>query len=150
MPDKFYRNMYSKAEMQQLKREFWIAFADKYPRKWLLYDTKIKDFSFKFYADNKKAQVMLDIEMKDDEKRIFYFGKIEALKIILEDEFITDLVYEKDLMLETGKTVSRIWVEQFGTGMTNRNNWDAIFDFFSEKMDAFERFFYEYSDYLES
>ncbi|HEY0092612.1 MAG TPA: DUF4268 domain-containing protein, partial [Flavobacterium sp.] len=50
--------MYSKADMQKLKQEFWIAFAQKYPRKWLLYDTKIKDFSFKFFADNKKAQVL--------------------------------------------------------------------------------------------
>ena len=49
--------MYSKEEAQRLKREFWIAFAEKYPRKWLLYDTKIKDFSFKFFVDNKKAQV---------------------------------------------------------------------------------------------
>jgi hypothetical protein len=28
----------------------------------VLYDTKIKDFSFKFYVDNKKAQVLIDIE----------------------------------------------------------------------------------------
>jgi hypothetical protein len=27
-----------------------------------MYDTKIKDFSFKFYVDNKKAQVLIDIE----------------------------------------------------------------------------------------
>jgi hypothetical protein len=48
--------MYSKQETQQLKKEFWINFSEKYPRKWVLYDTKIKDFSFKFYVDNKKAQ----------------------------------------------------------------------------------------------
>jgi hypothetical protein len=48
--------MYSKEETQRLNA-FWIEFAQKYP-KWLLYDTKIKDFSFKFYVDNKKAQVI--------------------------------------------------------------------------------------------
>ena len=42
--------MYSKEENQKLKREFWVSFANKYPRKWVLYNTKIKDFSFKFYA----------------------------------------------------------------------------------------------------
>ncbi|WP_286971405.1 DUF4268 domain-containing protein, partial [Flavobacterium sp. UBA4854] len=51
--------MYSKEESQRIKREFWVAFAEKYPRKWVLYDTKIKDFSFKFYVDNKKAQVLI-------------------------------------------------------------------------------------------
>ena len=45
-----------------------MAFANAYPRKWLLYDTKIKDVTFKFYIDNKKAQVLLDIEPKEEEK----------------------------------------------------------------------------------
>ena len=74
--------MYSREENQKLKREFWIAFAEKYPRKWVLYDTKIKDFSFKFFVDNKKVQVLIDIEHKSEEKRIAYFEKLEALKAI--------------------------------------------------------------------
>ena len=61
--------MYSKEEALAIKKEFWTAFATAYPRKWLLYDTKIKDVTFKFYIDNKKAQVLLDIEPKDEEKR---------------------------------------------------------------------------------
>lgn len=87
--------MYSREESQRIKREFWVAFAEKYPRKWVLYDTKIKDFSFKFYVDNKKAQVLIDIEHRSDEKRFAYFEKLEALKNILEEEFIKDLVFEK-------------------------------------------------------
>ena len=100
--------MYSKEESQRLKREFWIEFAEKYPRKWVLYDTKIKDFSFKFYADNKKAQVLIDIEHRNDEKRIVYFEKLESLKTILEDDFVKDLVFEKSFTLESGKTNSNI------------------------------------------
>ncbi|MFV7234172.1 MULTISPECIES: DUF4268 domain-containing protein [Flavobacterium] len=140
--------MYSKEQTQKLKREFWIAFAEKYPRKWLLYDTKIKDFSFKFYVDNKKAQVLIDIEHRNDEKRIAYFEKIEALKNILEDEFIKDLVFEKEFNLENGKTISRIWVEKLGIGVSNRNYWDEIFDFYNEKMNALELFYMEYDDFI--
>ncbi|PUU67554.1 DUF4268 domain-containing protein, partial [Flavobacterium sp. WLB] len=114
--------MYSREESQRIKREFWVAFAEKYPRKWVLYDTKIKDFSFKFYVDNKKAQVLIDIEHRSDEKRNAYFEKIEALKNILEEEFIKDLVFEKNYTLESGKTISRIWVEKPGVGFSNRNN----------------------------
>ena len=88
--------MYSKVETQKLKREFWIAFAEKHPRKWVLYDTKIKDFSFKFYVDNKKAQVLIDIEHRSNEKRIAYFEKLQSLKNILEEEFIKDLIFEKE------------------------------------------------------
>jgi len=140
--------MYSKEETQKLKREFWVTFAEKYPRKWMLYDTKIKDFSFKFYVDNKKAQVLIDIEHRNNEKRIAYFEKLEALKNILEEEFITDLVFEKDYVLENGKTISRIWVEKTAVGFSNRNHWDSIFDFYNEKMDALERFYLEYDEFI--
>ena len=140
--------MYSKEETQKLKREFWVTFAEKYPRKWMLYDTKIKDFSFKFYVDNKKAQVLIDIEHRNDEKRIAYFEKIEALKNILEDEFVKNLVFEKDYTLENGKTISRIWVEKLGVGVSNRNYWDEIFDFYNEKMNALELFYMEYDEFI--
>ena len=140
--------MYSREETQKLKREFWVTFADKYPRKWVLYDTKIKDFSFKFYVDNKKAQVIIDIEPRNDEMRKAYFDKLVALKNILEEEFIKDLVYEENHTLESGKTISRIWVEKLGVGVSNRNNWDAIFDFYNKNMRALELFYLEYDEFI--
>ena len=140
--------MYSREETQRLKQEFWIAFADQYPRKWLLYDTKIKDFSFKFYIDNKKARVMLDIEHRNEGKRLQYFEKMESLKGILEDEFIKDLVFEKHFYLENGKTISRIWVEQENVSVSNRRYWPEIFYFFNEKMAALESFYHEYDAYI--
>ena len=141
--------MYSKEEAQKLKREFWIDFAAKYPRKWMLYDTKIKDFSFKFYVDNKKAQVLIDIENRSDDKRIAYFEKLESLKNILEEEFIKDLVFEKNFVLENGKSISRIWIEKLEVSVSNRKYWDSIFYFFNEKMNALENFYKEYDAYIQ-
>jgi hypothetical protein len=140
--------MYSKEETQKLKREFWVTFAEKFPRKWVLYDTKIKDFSFKFYVDNKKAQVLIDIEHRNDDTRNAYFDKLEALKNILEEEFITNLVFERDYVLENRKTISRIWVEKLGVSVSNRNYWDEIFAFYNEKMNALELFYSEYDDFI--
>lgn len=140
--------MYSKEETQKLKREFWVTFAEKYPRKWTLYDTKIKDFSFKFFVDNKKAQVLIDIEHRNEDKRIAYYEKLEALKNILEEEFIQDLVFEKNYILENGKAISRIWVEKPGVGFSNRKNWDDIFDFFNDKMSALELLYLEYDEFI--
>ena len=140
--------MYSKQENQRLKQEFWVAFAEKYPRKWVLYDTKIKDCSFKFYVDNKKAQVSIEIESKNQDKRYAYFEKIEALKNIIEEEFLKDLVYEKDYTLENGKIISKIWVEKLDITVSNRNYWHEIFDFFFEKMNALEMFYLEYDEYI--
>lgn len=140
--------MFSKEEAQQIKKEFWTAFAEAYPRKWLLYNTKIKDFTFKFHVDNKKAQVLIDIEPKDEEKRKIYYEKIESLKTILLEEYLEDVIFERNFYLETGKCISKIWVEKTGISLFNKASWDEIFDFFNEKMDAFERFFYEYEDYI--
>ncbi len=140
--------MYSKQENQQLKQEFWITFAEKFPRKWVLYDTKIKDFSFKFYVDNKKAQVLIDIEHRNDEKRFAYFEKLEALKNIIEEEFLQNLVFEKNFALENGKIISRIWVEKLNISVSNRMYWDEIFSFFFEKMNALELFYLEYDEFV--
>ena len=140
--------MFSKEEALQIKKDFWIAFAEEYPRKWLLYNTKIKDVTFKFYVDNKKAQVLLDIEPKDEEKRKIYYEKIESLKTILLEDYLDDVIFERNFYLETGKVISRVWVEKTGISINNKNTWPEIFDFFAEKMDAFERFFYENEDYI--
>ena len=140
--------MFSKEEALQIKKDFWIAFAAEYPRKWLLYNTKIKDVTFKFYVDNKKAQVLLDIEPKDENKRIIYYEKVESLKNILLEDYLEDAIFERNFYLENGKVISRIWVEKTGISINNKNTWHDVFDFFSEKMDAFERFFYENEDYI--
>ena len=140
--------MYSKQENQQLKQEFWIAFASEYPRKWILYDTKIKDLSFKFFVDNTKAQVIIDIEHRNDEKRIAYFEKFESFKTILKDEYIDNLVFNKNFTLESGKTISRIWVEKLNISVSNRNYWNQIFDFFYHNMNNLEMFYLEYETIL--
>ena len=84
--------MYSKADAQLIKKEFWSTFGNEYPRKWLLYNTKIKDVTFKFNVDNKKAFVMLDIEPKDENKRKIYFEKVESLKEVLMNDFLYDVI----------------------------------------------------------
>lgn len=140
--------MYSKEEALLIKKEFWTEFAAAYPRKWLLYDTKIKDVTFKFYIDNKKAQVLLDIEPKDEEKRKIYFEKIESLKTILLEDYLPEAILERNFYLESGKIISRIWVEKLGVSLNNKNNWQTIFDFFNETMTQFEYFYFEHEDYI--
>ena len=142
--------MFSKEEAQKLKKEFWTAFAASNSRKWILYNTKIKDFTFKFYVDNKKAQVLLDIEPKDDKNRIIYYEKVESLKDLLLQDYLPDAIFERDFHLSTGKVISRIWVEKTGLSMNNKNHWPEIFDFFSEKMEAFEYFFFEHEEYIKN
>lgn len=139
--------MFSKEEAAQLKKEFWTAFGKSFPRKWILYDTKIKDFSFKFSADNKKAEVSLDIEMKDELFRNAYYEKIWSVEKILE-EYIGEFQKDEFYTLDNGKVISRIWTEKNGVSIFNKASWRDIFEFFIEKMDGFERFYLEYEDFI--
>lgn len=140
--------MYSKEEKQLLKREFWATFGANYPRKWMLYDTQIKDVSFKFYVDNRIARVQLDIEPRDAEKRKIYYEKIESLQTLLQEEHVPNALFARHIELENGKTISRIWVELEDVTMNRRDDWDRIHHFFATQMHAFEDFFKEYEDYI--
>lgn len=139
--------MFSKQEAQQLRTEFWIAFGKSFPRKWILYDTKIKDFSFKFNANPKNAEVSLDIEMKDEFFKNAYYNKIWSLEEMLKEE-IGDFNKEEFYTLENGKIIAKIWVSKENVSIYRKETWREIFEFFVEKMDGFERFYYEYEDFI--
>lgn len=94
--------MFSKKEAQLLTSQFWTAFGKSFPRKWILYDTKIKDFSFKFSADSKSAQVSLDLEMKDEVLRSVYLDKIKSLENFLIEN-MGDYFINENLHLEMEK-----------------------------------------------
>lgn len=142
--------MFTKEESRHLKQEFWTSFGKSFPRKWLLYNTKIKGFSFKFQFENKQAAVVLDLE-DDLENRINYWEKLQSLQSILKDDFLTDAIFEEEHFLENGKEISRISVilDQ-KVSIHNKNTWREVMVFFNEKMDLFEAFFYEYEDFIKA
>ncbi|GLB53249.1 hypothetical protein NBRC110019_22890 [Neptunitalea chrysea] len=139
--------MFSKEDSRKLRQEFWISFGKSFPRKWILYNTKIKDFSFKFYFDTKKAMVMLDIEDQNLENRINYYEKMVSLKSLLQ-EYIPEIIYEDIYFLENGKEISRIYIEKKGVSVHNKNTWQETMVFLNETMQQFEMFYYEYEEVI--
>jgi len=93
--------MYSREESKLLRKEFWILFGETYPRKWLLYNTKIKDVTLKFTFDTQKAQVSIDIEPKDVVFRTYYYERLLKLKNILISEYLNDIIYEENYLLDS-------------------------------------------------
>jgi len=141
--------MFSKEESRLLRQEFWTSFGKSFPRKWILYNTKLKGFSFKFHFDTKRALVALDLE-DDLEHRITYWEKLLALKSILKDEYLPEAIFEEEYFLDNSKEISRIYVllEQ-KVSIHNKNTWRDVMEFFNEKMTLFEAFFEEYKDIIE-
>lgn len=142
--------MFSKEESRKLRQEFWTSFGKSFPRKWMLYNTKLKGLSFKFHFDNKSALVALDLE-DDLEQRIKHWEKLQALKAILLDEYLPDAIYDETYILDNHKEISRIYVPlNQKVSIHNKNSWRDVMEFFNEKMSLFEDFFEEYKDVIES
>lgn len=140
--------MFSKEEASQLRKLFWTSFGKSFPRKWLLYNTKIKGFAFKFVADRKKAMVCLDFEHPEDIANELLFDQLISLKRLLEAE-IPEVIFDDNYLLESGKIIRRIYVpfdKKFS--IYNKNTWRDCFEFFVETMSEFEFFFYEYEDFI--
>ncbi|KOY52841.1 DUF4268 domain-containing protein [Polaribacter dokdonensis] len=140
--------MFSKEEAAQLRKLFWTSFGKSFPRKWLLYNTKVKGFAFKFVADRKKAMVCLDIEHPEEIANELLFDQMLSLKTLLENE-IPEVIYDNSYELESGKQIHRIYVpfeQKFS--IYNKNTWRDCYEFFVDEMSKFELFFYEYEDFI--
>ena len=141
--------MFSKEESAQLRKEFWTSFGKSFPRKWLLYNTRIKDFSFKFVADKKQALVCLDIESFDRTKNELLFDQVLELKNILTEDYLPDVIFDELYVLETGKIIHRVYVKYNGEfNIHNKNTWQNVYYFFNEAMHQFEEFYEDYEDFI--
>ena len=142
--------MFSKEESRQLREQFWISFGKSFPRKWILYDTKIKGFSFKFHFDTKSALVALDLE-DDLENRINYWEKLMSLRSLLKENYLPEAIFDETYYLDNGKEISRIYVPlESKVSIHNKNTWREVMEFFNKTMSSFEAFFGDYKDWLES
>ena len=141
--------MFSKEESRILKQEFWTSFGKSFPRKWILYDTKLKGLSFKFHFDNKTALVALDLE-DDLENRINYWEKLLAIKSILLNEYLPEAIFEEEYFLDNAKEISRIYVPlEQKVSIHNKNSWRDVMVFFNKNMSLFEAFFEKYKEVIE-
>lgn len=142
--------MFSKEDSKKIREEFWINFGKQYPRKWLLYNTKIKFVQLKFTFTNNVAQVSLDLTSNDEIMRAYYYEKLESLKNILLKEYLPDIIFEENYHLPEGKIVSRIYVELPLVNIHNKKDWQPVQEFFNDRMNLLEFFFLEYKDFIDS
>ncbi len=141
--------MFSKEESRILREAFWTSFGKSFPRKWILYNTKLKGVSFKFYFDTKKALVALDVE-DDLEYRIKYWEQLQALRSILTTDYLPEALYEEAYILDNQKEISRIYVPlEQKVSIHNKNTWQDVMVFFNTTMGAFEDFFTTYKEVIE-
>jgi hypothetical protein len=141
--------MFSKEEATQLRKLFWTSFGKSFPRKWLLYNTKIKGFAFKFVADTKKSMVCLDFEHPEDIANELLYDQLLSLKNLLETDYVPAVIFDEHYELDSGKVIRRIYVPFEGKfSIHNKNTWRDCYEFYVDQMSQFELFFYEYEDFI--
>jgi len=140
--------MYSKVEVKALRQLFWTSFGKSFPRKWTLYNTKIKGLEFKFHFDKKSAIVCLDI---DDtiERRLELWEKIQSLQAILLENYLPNALFEEIYYIDQDKDISRVFVLLEGVSINNKNTWQQTMEFLSLSMNQFESFFEDFNSVLE-
>lgn len=142
--------MFSKEDSKRIKQEFWISYGKSFPRKWLLYNTKIKELSFKFHFDTKQAMVVLDVE-GDLEQRIDYWEKLLSLKAIIFESYLPEASFDECYILNSGKEISRMYVKlNQKVSIHNKNTWQEVMLFFNDTMPKFEMFFEDFRDIFEN
>ena len=141
--------MYSREESKKVRQEFWTSFGKNHPRKWTLYNTRIKDFSLKFSFTRKTAEVSIDLESLDEVMRQYYFEKLQSLQTILKEDYLPEVVFAEDFVLENGKVISRVYVQKEGVNIHDKKDWPEVQEWLWEKMDKLEMFFLEYRDFIE-
>ncbi len=142
--------MYGKEESKRLRQDFWIAFGKSFPRKWVLYQTKIKGMAFKFHFEVNGAMVSLDVDHNDLERRVALWDKLLSLKTLLMTEYLPDAQFNDSYLLDNQKEISRIFVVKEGVSIHNKNTWQESMIFLQEAMQRFEAFFEDYGEVLTS
>ena len=142
--------MFSKEESKKLRQQFWIFFGRRYPRKWVLYNTKLKDFNLKFDFDTKKAIVAIDVEHPDPIERAYYFDKLLQLETLLRERISPELIFDKHYVLPNGKEIARCYVQLDEVSIHNKFSWPDVFEFFYLHMDAFEKVYLDYEDFIKA
>lgn len=141
--------MFSKEESKRLRQEFWTSFGKSFPRKWILYNTKVKDLALKFTFEKKYARVSIDIEHADQEKRAELYAKFIALKSLLISE-IPKITFDSNFILDNYKEISTIYIQLDGVSIHNKNTWQETMLFLKKYMELLEGFWLEYEDFIKS
>ncbi|OJU38635.1 MAG: hypothetical protein BGN96_03100 [Bacteroidales bacterium 45-6] len=150
--------MYSKAELKQLKIDFWEGFGSycRFKRafkhrkgKFILYDTKLKGVEMKFDVSREGAFVILEFNARCEEQRMERYREFETYRYIFDVAFSEGLIWLPNFERESGEVVARIYLHKSGLDFHKREDWVALYEFMAANMQRMEDAFEEIRVYLD-
>ena len=141
--------MYSKHEASQLRQEFWTTFgqylspilsAEGEKINWINYKTGEKNISFRMHADNRMANISIELTHKDSEIQQLYFEQFLQFKNLFDDVVNEEWNWQLHAYDEHGKLVSKIFKEKTGVSIFQKQDWPDLISFFKPRIIALDEF----------
>lgn len=151
--------MYSKDESKRLIKEFWIVFARRCEivpelrlkkKKWVLYDTGLQGIDLKFDVTRTEALVMIEINSREEARRLELFEGLVKYKRLLEEGMAGPLTWDFCLVRESGQEVCRIYTSLPNVDFHRQTQWPDIYNFLIDNMLILENNFKEIKDAIEA
>jgi hypothetical protein len=143
--------VYTKEELKELRLKFWAGFKEfcqNHPNpelrrnRWLLNETGLNGVAFRFDFDRECAMVMLEMQHKNEARRLLTFEILERYKIVLEEGFENGLHWEFYHQRDDNRQeVCRIFARLDGVDFHRENHWPVVYAFFAENMIKLEENF---------
>lgn len=150
--------MYKRSEIFQTKEAFWTAFGrylslenNSEGRKinWINYHTGFKDIYFRMNADQKKADISIQLKHNDETLRALWFEKFREFNRFLIDAVGEEWVWEQNTEDEYQKPISKIYVELNDVNVMDQNDWPRIISFLKPRIMGLDSFWNEVKDGFE-
>lgn len=136
--------MYSKEELKELRLNFWQGFKSycetqpvlNYKRKrWMLNETQVRGLALRFDVHRENARVIMELQHKNEDRRLKTFEILERYKVVLEEGFENGLVWEFYHKREDNQQeVCRIYTKLENTDWHRQEQWPDIYNFFIKNM----------------
>jgi hypothetical protein len=148
--------MFTKEQAKELRLEFWRKVENRtrrlpgqkgLPKKWILDNTGIKGVDLRFEVTREKACVALEINHRDEDRRLKLYAKLDACKTLFEEMYDAPLTWDLAHEKETGQHVSRVFAEISGD-IYNQELWPDMVRFLVDNMLRMEKAFLEVKDFL--
>lgn len=150
--------MYSKEEEKQIKLDFWQKFADycrshpklrRLKKPFVLHQTGINHVDLKFDVARTWLRVALEINHRNQDRRLDVYEYVESYKQILEQD-LNDVIWSFSFIRENGQEVCRAYIERTDLDYYTPENWPEIFKYMAGNMLILQNNFFEIKDSLKS
>lgn len=149
--------MLSKEERKKLNEDFWNGFKQFMRKKkssngrrinWINYPSDVKEIFIRWEVNGKTTRLCFDVQPKDEGVRQIIWEQLGELKAVLTTEMSNPGNWQEEYYTEDGRLISRIYWESNDYNFYNANEHQQIFNYMSETIEAFDRFYQEYKEIL--